>query len=160
RTHEACAHKLEEYKVVTTGTDGEETSVVIVHGNSPRSIISEGGSTQTKYRSISPRIRSKNSIRSSQQIHPGSSRLCLKVHGSHSKLSDLLPPPISPRSAPATSLHHQSAWYNVPGRYIRPGEVLPAKRSQKRPLSTGRSSLYEQHGTSARSSPTHRSSHI
>ncbi|XP_077971981.1 uncharacterized protein LOC120339237 [Styela clava] len=67
-------------------------------------------------------------------IPSGPNALSLAVHGSHSTIETILPPPKSSRQNVASSgLSHKTAWYNVPGRYPMPGHVLPSKHKQIRP---------------------------
>ncbi|CAL1526238.1 unnamed protein product [Lymnaea stagnalis] len=52
------------------------------------------------------------------------------VVGPHSDLKSLLGEPPRPRPT-SQRVHHRSAWYHVPGRYVTPQERIPKKRMQK-----------------------------
>lgn len=52
------------------------------------------------------------------------------VSGPHSDITSLLGDPPCPRPV-SHKIHHRSAWYHVPGRYITPQEQYPKKRMQK-----------------------------
>ena len=61
----------------------------------------------------------------------GPDRLLLTVHGPHSTIDDMhYTPPSSRGSSRSVDVFHKSAWFHVPGRYPKPGQVLPSKRSQ------------------------------
>ncbi|CAK8688898.1 unnamed protein product [Clavelina lepadiformis] len=83
----------------------------------------------------------------------GPDQVSLTVHGPYSTVTDVLR--TQRNSFGSDDGIHKSAWFHVPGRYARPGQVLPPKRNQKR---SGGSigSRSRDKSYSARSFPTHR----
>ena len=78
-------------------------------------------------RSVTSASSSRRPVPGKHDVTLGNSR---SISGPNSSLQSLLGQTNSPRSA-SVVMHHRSAWYHVPGRYVTPKVRYPSKRMQK-----------------------------
>lgn len=98
----------------------------------PRENSAKSGSSYgTSYRTGSS-LRSNTSKKDMNPHAINVSNATSVTSGPNCSLSSLLGTPKSPRDI-SRNIHHKSAWYHVPGRYIKPDNKPPPKRSQKTP---------------------------